>query len=362
MMNKIKLVFLTCILTGAAIQLFGQDPNYTQFLNNQLYYNPAYTGLYTGIRARFSFRDQWPELPYDFKAYHFEADLGNRNLPGSGGVGLFFNTDNDGIGFIKNLNLGISLAVRIPFSSLSVGQVGIKVSWLQKSVNWDDFTFSDALSERYGNIYQTDFIRPDQNVRNMPDFGVGGIVQFGNEQGSYTGTVGFSVDHLFEPDQSFLQTAKAPLPRKYVGHADMIFAVGGGSGFSKMSKGSLKLNPGVIYQNQGGLNSLQAGINLAKYGVIVGLWYKGAFGSYNNSIFAFMAGYGADVGNNLGLKFTYSYDMQMSGALQGTGGAHEISLILDFNSESIFGGQSVRSGKQRGGHFEGQTPWECAEF
>jgi type IX secretion system PorP/SprF family membrane protein len=359
MMKKLQILLLTCLLSGSAVQLFGQDPNYTQFFNNPLYYNPAYTGLYKGIRASLSFRDQWPALPYDFKAYHFEADLGDRNLPGSGGLGLFFNTDNEGIGFIKNLNLGISLAVRIPFSALSVAQVGIKVSWLQKSVNWDDFTFSDALSERYGNIYQTGFIRPEQNVVNMPDFGAGGIFQFSTETQSLTGTFGFAVDHMFEPDQSFLKTAKAPLPRKWVGHADMIFALGGTSGFNKIDKGALKINPGIIYQNQGGLNSIHAGLNLSKYGVNLGLWYKGAFGTYSNGICAFLAGYGAGVGNNLAVKLTYTYDMQITGALMGTGGAHEISLILDFNSDNIFGGSGSR---QKGGHFEGQTPWECAEF
>jgi type IX secretion system PorP/SprF family membrane protein len=361
-MNQMRKYFLAGVLAVLVVRIFGQDPNYSQFLNNPVYYNPAYTGLYTGIRARLTFRDQWPALPYDFKAYHFEGELGDRNLPGAGGVGLFFNTDNEGIGFIKNLNLGLSLAVRIPFSALSVGQVGIKVSWLQKSVNWDDFTFSDALSERYGAIYQTGFIQPDQNVVNMPDFGVGGVVQFGNETGSYTGTAGFAIDHLFEPDQSFLKTAKAPLPRKWVGHADMVFLVGSSSGMNRVSYDALRINPGVIYQNQGGLNSVQAGLNLSKYGVLVGLWYKGAFGNYNNSICTFMAGYGADVGNNLGIKFTYSYDLQMTGALQGTGGAHEVSLILDFNSESIFGGVSSGSRRQRGGHYEGQTPWECASF
>ena len=361
-MKKIRIISLIFVMGVAANHLFGQDMNYTQFVNNPVYYNPAYTGLYVGLRARLSFRDQWPVLPYDFKSYHLEADLGSRDLPGSGGVGLFINTDNEGIGFIKNLNLGLSMAVRIPFSALAAGQVGVKVSWLQKSVNWDDFTFSDALSERYGNIYHTGFIQPEQNVRNMPDFGVGGAVQFGNEQRSYSGTVGLAVDHLFEPDQSFLQTAKAPLPRKWVANADMVFVVGSSSGFNRMTEGSLRINPGVIYQNQSGLNSIQAGLNLSKYGVLVGLWYKGSFGSYNNGILAFMAGYGVDIPGNIGLRFTYSYDMQMTGALMGTGGAHEVSLILDFNSASIFGGSSAGRGPKTGGHFEGQTPWECASF
>ena len=40
----------------------------------------------------------------------------------------------------------------------------------------------------------------------------------------------------------------------------------------------------------------------------------------------------------MSLKFMYSYDLQVSGALQGTGGAHEISLVLEFDKLSIFGG------------------------
>lgn len=361
MKRNLTFAFLFSMILGSKF-VQSQDPNYTQFFSNPLYYNPAYTGLYTGIRARFAFRDQWPALPYDFKAYHFDADLGDRNLPGSGGIGIFLNSDNEGIAFIKNLNLGLSLAVRIPFTALSVGQLGIKASWLQKSVNWDDFIFTDALSERYGNIYQSDFIRPEQNVINMPDFGVGGLVQFGNETGSMTSTVGFAVDHLFEPDQSFLQTAKAPLPRKWVAHLDAIFAIGPTSGLNQLVSGALKLNPGIIFQSQGGLNSIQAGLNLSKFGINLGIWYKGAFGSYSNGALAFLAGYGMHLMDDLDVKFAYSYDMQMTGALQGTGGAHEITLILDLKSDGILSGKSRSGSRMRGGHFEGQTPWECADF
>lgn len=362
-MKKIKIAFLLLLMALTTSQVRAQDPNYSQFLNVPLYYNPAYTGLYTGVRARFSFRDQWPALPYDFKAYHFSADLGDRNLPGSGGVGIILNTDNEGIGFIKNFNLGLMLSVRIPFTSFMVGQVGIKASWLQKSVNWDDFVFSDALSEKYGNIYQTGFIKPDNNVINMPDFGVGGIVQFANETGSMSGTVGLAVDHLFEPDQSFLQTAKAPLPRKWVANADMIFAVGGSSGFNVMDPDALKINPGVIYQYQGGLNALMAGLNLTKYGIYLGLWYKGAFGNYANAAMTFMGGYRYVFQDNIALKFTYSYDMQLTGALQGTGGAHEISLILEFGGLSIFGGSAGSSGIGMPGGRSGYSGrLECSEF
>ncbi|MEI7664323.1 MAG: PorP/SprF family type IX secretion system membrane protein, partial [Bacteroidota bacterium] len=165
-MKRIRIVYLLLLVVVLKTNLLGQDPNYTQFLNTPTYYNPAYTGLYTGLHVRFAYRNQWPSLPYDFKSYHFSADIGDRNLPGSGGLGLFLNTDNDGLGFIRNLNVGLSLAVRIHFSAMAVGQVGIKASLMQKSIRWDDFVFSDALSEKYGNIYPTDFTHPDGNVVN----------------------------------------------------------------------------------------------------------------------------------------------------------------------------------------------------
>ena len=127
-MKTLKSIFIILLVVVASFGSQGQDTYFTQFQNVPVYYNPAYAGLYTGIRARMAFRDQWPALPYDFKAYHFSADIGERNLPGSGGVALTMNTDNEGLAFIKNFNLGLSVSVRIPFSANVIGQVGIKAA------------------------------------------------------------------------------------------------------------------------------------------------------------------------------------------------------------------------------------------
>ena len=63
------LLFISLVL-GFSISK-AQDPNFSQHFNAPIYYNPAYTGLTTGLRARFLYRDQWPSLPVDYKAYHF---------------------------------------------------------------------------------------------------------------------------------------------------------------------------------------------------------------------------------------------------------------------------------------------------
>jgi type IX secretion system PorP/SprF family membrane protein len=319
----------------------GQDPNYSQYFSAPLYFNPANTGINSGLRARFSFRDQWPNLPVDFKSYYFSADIGDRNLPGAGGIGLVVNSNNAGISYIKNTLIGLSVSVRVPMTSTLAAQVGIKASIVQKSLNWDDMVYTDQLSDKYGNIYATQFTHPDINSKVFPDFSAGGVLQFANTEGNVNGTVGFAVDHIFRPDESFLSTASAPLPRKYVGHLDLVLSAGSGRTSSAMYAASnepLRLNPGILYQNMGNRSLIQAGLNLLKYNIYLGGWFKGSFDANTGSAISLLAGYRYTFAENMNLKFMYSYDLQMAGSLQGMGGAHEISLVLEFDQISIFGG------------------------
>lgn len=318
----------------------GQDPNYSQWLNAPLYYNPAYTGLNTGIRARFSARDQWPNLEQDFRTLYFSADLGDRNLPGAGGIGLLINKDNEGISFIKDLAVGLTISVRIPLASNVTSQVGIKGALMQKWIEWNNLVFSDQLNPKYGNIYSTLVNPPEENQRMFPDFAFGGLIQFVNDEGNITGTVGASVDHIFQPDESFLATSKSPLPRKYVGHADFVISIGRGPSSSQNPlRGfgdALRLNPGIIYQNQHGLSSIQIGINTLKYNCYLGGYFKASSIYGPTTSLMLLAGYRYMIGD-ISMKFMYSYDLQISKNLQGTGGAHEISLILEVKSLRVFG-------------------------
>ena len=343
----------------------GQDPNYSQFFSTPLYYNPAYTGINTGVRARFAFRDQWPNLPVDFRSYYFSADLGDRNLPGSGGLGLIVNSDNEGIGFIKNLAVGLDIGVRIPISATVISQVGIKAAIEQKSLNWSDFVFSDQLSAKYGNIYQSAFIAPDANKKVFPDFAAGGLVQFSNPQGNVTGVAGFAVDHIFKPDESFLSTTSAPLPRKYVAHLDLVFSAGGGSSSSMYaSSGSsdgLKVNPGIMYQNQNNLSSLEVGFNMLKFNIYLGGWYKAGMNTNSASAVALVAGYRYTFAENMSIKFMYSYDLITTGSMQGLGGAHEISLVLEFDKMTLFGGGGGGANTP-GRSMRGGGALECPSF
>jgi len=367
---KRKFIYLGLLILGM-LSLFevtrGQDINYSQYFSTPMYYNPAFTGISTGLRARFLFRDQWPVLPVDIKSYYFSADLGDRNLPGSGGFGIMISQDNPGVGLINTLNAALTIGVRIPITSFMVAQVGIKAAVMQRRVNWDDLVFADQLDPKWGNIYQTSFVPPDANKRVVPDFAAGGILQFMNTNASITGNVGFAVDHIFQPDVGFLSVGPSPYPRKWVAHGDVVIATGPGVSSSTLYQGSnepLRINIGALYQNQGGQNSLQVGLNLLKFNIYLGAWFKTTMtGVVNNSV-ALLAGYRFMFMEDISLKFIYSYDLQISGALNGTGGAHEISLVLEFDKLSLFGGGGSRSS----GFIPGSNrvrnggPMECPTF
>ena len=351
--------------------LRSQDMNYSQYFSTPLYYNPAFTGINTGLRARFLFRNQWPSLAQSYKSYYFSADIGDRGLPGAGGLGLYVNSNNDGVAFIHDLSAGLTISVRIPITSYMVSQVGIKAAIGQRSVNWDELVWGSQLSELYGNIYAppSDItLNPSKKV--YPDFGVGGLFLFANPEGTVTGTAGLAVDHVFQPDIAFLSNSSAPLNRKWVAHADLIYSSGGGS--ANMSYGGsndpLKINPGIVFQNQNGLSAFQIGLNLLKFNIYIGGWYKSLLGTglTPSNAMALLAGYRYNFNEDMSIRFIYSYDMQISGNLSGTGGAHEISLVLEFGNVgftggghgggrgSVFGVPGGRSGK--GG------PLECPSF
>lgn len=360
--------FLILGFLGLSPAMQAQDVNYSQYFSSPLYYNPANTGINTGLRARFVFRDQWPSLPIDFKSYYFSADIGDRNLPGSGGIGIMINSDSPGAGLINTLQAALTIGVRVPITSFMVAQIGVKAAILQRKVNWDDLVFADQLDPKYGAIYQTSFIPPDANSRVVPDFGAGGILQFSNEVGNLSGSVGFAVDHLFKPDVSLLSDGSAPYPRKWVVHGDAIFATGYGSSSSMYGGGGdpLMISPGFMFINQANLNSLEVGLNMLKFNVYLGGWYKTTMtGNTNNSI-ALLAGYRFMFMQDMSIKFIYSYDLQIAGVMQGTGGAHEISLVLEFDGLSLFGGTSGGGSGSRGfvptGRSRGYGPLECPSF
>jgi type IX secretion system PorP/SprF family membrane protein len=361
--------FLMVVFAAAFLQLKAQDPSFSQFYNNPVYYNPGYIGLNPGLRTRFNYRDQWTGLPQDFKTYNFSVDMAERNIPGSGGLGLLVSSDKAGTGTIKSTNVGIGTAARIPLYENMVAQMGFMVSYAQKSVNWDEMVFTDQLSARYGNIYKTAFEAPASNRVSYPDFSVGGVYRFVASASRYSniqGTFGAAVHHVFTPNESFLGL-ESPLPRKLVITGDLVFGKDQGRSSSyrsyKKSSGGFKFNPAFQYEKQAEFSTLIIGMNILKSSIYFGGWIRNEdFDFFNATDAIFQVGVNAPWGKDTRMKIMYTYDYIIQTNMNVAGhGSHEISLVFEFDEFSLFGNNSSGYGPGRN-NGRNHKEMECTPF
>lgn len=356
-MKNLRIYLLIIVAALATTFTQAQDPLFSQFYNNPIYYNPAAVGLTPGIRARFTVRDQWPQLPADLRNYNFSMDIAERNIPGSGGLGLIVMSDNAGSGYFKTSTVGLSTAVRVPVQDNMVAQVGIMTSFVQKSLNWDNLVFTDQLDPVYGNIYESSFQEPAKGSVFYPDFSVGGVFRFTESSNTFSaiqGTFGLAVHHLFRPDESFLGLS-SPLPRKLAITGDLVFEIDGNSDGPYFSRGTksntFKFNPGFIYESQGDFKTYSVGMNILKSSIYTGVWFRNRTSELAKSNdLIFMLGLNAPFNSQTRMKINYTYDFILSEIRTATGCSHEITITIELDNFNMFnsgGGNSGFGGSNR---------------
>lgn len=360
--RNVKIAVLLALFIGLIRHTEGQDMNYSQHFSVPTYYNPAFTGISTGLRARFLYRTQWPALPVSLKSYLFTADVGDRLLPGAGGIGLIISQDTPGFGLINNFSASLNVAARVTINDNLLASLGIKAGILQRQIKWNELIFPSQLDPYIGIDKPSPYSTSDPNKRLVPDFGAGGVLQFRTSDDFMYGNIGFGVDHIFQPDVSFLSNGASDYPRKFTGQFEMTFNTSskGFGNYSASSSGGSdgwRIATGAIYQNQDKLGALQLGLTVLKYNIYVGTWYKSTFGQFTNSALAVLGGYRYNFDGNISLRAMYSYDIQISRPLQGTGGAHEISLVIEMGDVGLFSG-----GGGGGGTGRGRAAFECPTF
>lgn len=336
---KTKYLLSLIVFLWMSLSLKSQDQNYSQYFNNNIYYNPAYAGLYDGIRTYFNYRNQWTNLPFDFKSYNVAYDMSARNLPGAGGVGFIVHHNNEGEGMIENLYAGLVLSTRIYPSEDYAIQFGVTTAVSQRKISWDGLVFPDQLDARYGNIYTTNFSEPFKSSVVYPDFNFGSVLNY-NVDGM-NARIGGSVHHIFQPNIGFVDT-ESKLYMKFVAHADAVIFINDGSSHSwnKGSGGQAKVNPSVFYENQNGANTFSAGINAYKSFLYLGVWFRSEdFSETNLNSMIFLTGVNFPLNNDSRIKIMYSYDYIMN-ELIATGGTHELSVVFEFSNDNVFGSVS----------------------
>lgn len=333
---KINKFLFFCILTICGLKSFSQDPSFSQFFLNRIYFNPGYSGMNDGHNLSLTYRRQWVNIPGKFETmfFSYDTDISMKNGNGLGGIGITAYNDFQGEGFLQTSGINLMLSTRFPSNKKSsiIIQPAMSIALQNKRISWEKLTFGDQYSPVYGKITEiSNFKKPDEQQNIFPDFATGFVFSYSNNRYSnksvnpWNFRFGFAMHHLFEPYQNFLG-ADSKLPRKYVSHLNFNISIDEGSKYI--------FAPGIAWEHQSEMNTLYAGLNFTWKPIILGCWYRGF--KYADSYILNIGFIGSNHQNSSKeskvFKFSYSYDITISKlGSKSTLGSHEFTLTYSFD-------------------------------
>lgn len=309
--------------------LYGQDPQFSQYYNHLIYYNPATTGMNRDLRINAGYRNLWSRVPGDFSTYLFTADYSW--LKKRTGLGVLILNDNQGFNRLNTQRMEMLYSFKMVSSNNLVIQGGLSGSYNRRELRDGDFVFADQLDPIHGIVQQSGFVSQQLEPVSYLDANVGFVARMNSKTKRFTPTLGFSMNHIIPKTNISLIGDEAYLDRKMVIHGDVI------TRFTMRDRDLWKrihvfLNPGFIYEKQGSFKSLMIGSNFDVYPLRLGMWFReqSAFSGLHTLNSAIMLiGVSIPVSANHDLLIDYTYDTTISKMEFSSGGAHEITLTYN---------------------------------
>ena len=307
-MIKSARLLLVSVITACSVSLSAQqDAQFTQYMFNQLYYNPAYAGLSDGMELTAIHRSQW--LGYDGSVNQGGApntqmiSLNSQLSNFPGGVGLYILNDN--LGPSNNLELQLSMSYQMKFNNGATLNFGIKGGLYSASLDFDELVFVDPTDVVAG--------MSGKESQMKPDLGLGVLYRNGNFFG------GLSANHLigsvfdFGEDQISNQ-----LSRHYYLNA----------GYDYNINSQLTITPTILLKS--------VGLNTYNFDLSV-------IGKYNDNLWAGLAYrqsesasamFGYKLLSDKSLTLAYAFDFIVTDSDSKRPTSHELMLIYNFKSKS----------------------------
>ena len=294
----------------------AQDPQFSQFYANPLYLNPALAGETECARINLNYRNQWPSLSKAFITYSmtYDQNLGSINS----GFGLIAMNDRQGDGALNTILIGAIYAYNLQVSEGLFIRFGAEAKYYQQRLDWDKLIFADQINPVNGSISNISSQTPPENTNvAVADFSVGTIIRYYDQF-----FIGFTADHLTQPNMSFYNDNDHILPIKYTAHGGVNINVSQGV-LGNTYGNDFVIQPQILYMYQQNFQQLNAGLYLNKRPIVIGGWFRHNFQNPDAVILLV----GLSFKN---IKFGYSYDMGLSKVGGEALGAHEISFAWDF--------------------------------
>lgn len=311
MRKLITFIFAMALVVSAQ----AQDPEFTQFYANPLYLNPAFAGTAQGPRFSMNYRNQWSSISAGFITYAASYDEHFDGI--GGGIGLQAWYDRAGDGELSTVDFSGIYSYHLNVTRTFAIKAGLEASYMQRSIDFSKLRFGDQIDARLGFVRPTQEQFPTSNGLAGPYSGKP-IVDFSAGLLGFTEKyyIGFAVDHITEPTQSFFGNPQSILPRKFTGHMGMMIPL------QNVRNPKDFISPNILVQRQGKFTQVDFGAYVIKGPLIAGAWFRQT-GVNSDAIMA-LIGIKKDI-----LKIGYSYDLTVSNAKSAARGSHEVSLILE---------------------------------
>ncbi|MGJ3236959.1 PorP/SprF family type IX secretion system membrane protein [Marivirga sp.] len=320
-LDKLLIVGAMVVLSLLGFESKSQDFQFSQYHESPLYLNPAFTGLGKMHRFTLNSRIQWPSLP---RAYVTNALAYDYNLDYlSSGFGLMITRDVAGSGNLGNTNASFLYSYRVALGKKLVLSTGLQFAYNFTGLNQNGLTLGDQLLDNRGVSFDNELA----NIQNIQFFDFsGGMLLYSQMLWG-----GIALHHLTQPEMSLIGDSN-PLNMKISIHGGIRIPLYRGP--KKLDHIS-SIAPSFVYKRQGINDQLDVGFNWHYDPISAGLWYRGVpfkktepnEGLYDRDALIF----------KFGLMFPdfqagYSYDFTISEFGGASGGAHEISIIFDFEA------------------------------
>lgn len=239
----IKISILLFFLNTSS-SLFAQDFHFSQYWSSPLKLNPALTGFYNGnLRAAATYRNQWIGLQsYSTYAISTDARLFQNVLNEDIlGLGLGFYQEIEGDGAFTNSAANLSFAFNKQLGKRKIKHhlgIGFDFSYYIKQINLKNAVYSNFFETSINYDPITNYA---YNQTSFADMALG-LNYFLNANEKFQFNLGFSVDHILNPNISFSANDDDILYRKYSVNANANF---------QLKKDLWHIIPIILYQNQG---------------------------------------------------------------------------------------------------------------
>ena len=314
-------------LLGSSLQLFAQDPQFSQFYAAPLYLNPAFAGSTLQARAGLNYRNQWPAVEASFVTYSAYFDYFFEDY--NSGVGMLINQDTEGLAGLNSTSVSIQYSYQVFLTEYLAFRPALQAGFFYRNLNFSRLTFGDQFDPLTG-----EFINPNTAEqfntgfsKAFVDISSGGLLYTKNAW------LGAAWHHMNTPQQSLLDEDDR-LPSKLSVHGGFKFILEpAGGGYEVPRQRSITAT--FQYKHQGPFDQIDLGTYFTSEPMVLGLWYRGipykqVNGYANNESIVLLVGFikrGADDELNIG----YSYDYTISGLGASSGGAHEFSLSYSWS-------------------------------